>query len=268
MKQVMTIAGSDSGGGAGIQADLKVFAAMGLFGTSVITAVTAQNTREVTHVHEIPVESIRAQIRALFADFEIAAVKTGMLPSEDIVRAVAEELESEDRPYLVVDPVMVSASRHELMRAGAAAALRDALFPLATVVTPNLFEASVLVGGEVATLADMREAAESLRALGPTWVLIKGGHGEGDEAVDVLYDGVSFRELRAPRVENRNSHGTGCTFASAVAARLALGESVPEAARRAKTYVTETIRHGLDVGSGSGPTHPLYFASPWEKPRS
>ncbi|MFH1680404.1 MAG: bifunctional hydroxymethylpyrimidine kinase/phosphomethylpyrimidine kinase [Candidatus Eisenbacteria bacterium] len=263
MKQVMTIAGSDSGGGAGIQADLKAFAAMGVFGTSVVTAVTAQNTTGVTGIHDVPVATVRAQIRALFDDFEIAAVKTGMLSSAEIVSCVADELERAGERPLVVDPVMIAASRAALMREGAVPELIERLLPLATVATPNLHEASVLAGMRVESGEEIREAARRIQGLGCRSVLVKGGHGGGDEAVDVLYDGKEFLEFRAPRLESRGVHGTGCTYASALAARLALGESVPRAVRNAKAFVTEAIRHGLDVGRGSGPTNPLYFLPEW-----
>jgi hydroxymethylpyrimidine/phosphomethylpyrimidine kinase len=264
VKQVMTIAGSDSGGGAGIQADLKAFAAMGVYGTSAVTAITAQNTRGVTDVHEIPVPSIRSQIRALFDDFDIAAVKTGMLASAEIVECVAEELERAGPRPLVVDPVMVSASRHELMRGGAVPALKERLIPMATLITPNLHEASVLADREIRTIVDMREAAPLLQELGCAWVLVKGGHAAGDDAVDVLYGLEETDELSTPRIDTRNTHGTGCVFASAVAARLALGETVPVAVGKAKAFITEAIRNGIDVGGGHGPTNPFYFLPEWD----
>ncbi|MBM3319569.1 MAG: bifunctional hydroxymethylpyrimidine kinase/phosphomethylpyrimidine kinase [Candidatus Eisenbacteria bacterium] len=263
MKQVMTIAGSDSGAGAGIQADLKAFAAMGVYGTTVITSVTAQNTTGVTDIHDVPVSNIRAQIRALFDDFDIAAVKTGMLASAEIVACAAEELGRAGERPIVVDPVMIAASRAALMREGAFPELIARLLPLATVTTPNLHEASVLADMRVETSEEIREAARRIRDLGSRWVLVKGGHGEGKEAVDVLYDGRTFLEFRAPRLVTRCVHGTGCTFASALAARLALGESVPRAARNAKVFITEAIRRGIEVGRGNGPTNPLYLLPEW-----
>jgi hydroxymethylpyrimidine/phosphomethylpyrimidine kinase len=265
VKQVMTIAGSDSGGGAGIQADLKTFAAMGVFGTSVIASITAQNTLGVFDIHDVPIASIRAQMRAIFDDFEIAAVKTGMLSSAETIACAAEELRRAGMRPLVVDPVMIAASRASLMREGAAGAMVAELFPLATVVTPNLHEASVLAKMRVDSAGAMREAAKKILAFGSRWVLVKGGHTGGAEATDLLYDGSDFIELRAERIDSRNIHGTGCTFASAIAARLALGEEVPLAAANAKAFITEAIRSGIDVGRGNGPTNPLYFLPEWRK---
>jgi hydroxymethylpyrimidine/phosphomethylpyrimidine kinase len=266
MKQVMTIAGSDSGGGAGIQADLKAFAAMGVFGTSVLTSITAQNTTGVTDIHDVPVATIRAQIRALFDDFDIAAVKTGMLASAEIVSCVTDELARGPAVPLVVDPVMIAASRATLMRSGAVPELAARLFPLATLATPNLHEASVLADMKVETEAETREAARRIRGLGCRAVLVKGGHGGGEVAVDVLYDDEGFFEFRAPRLDSRNIHGTGCTYASAIAARLALGEPLRRAIANAKSFITEAIRHGIDVGRGSGPTNPFYFLPEWKPP--
>jgi len=264
VKQVMTIAGSDSGAGAGIQADLKAFAAMGVFGTSVVTSITAQNTTGVFDIHDVPVDSIRAQMRALFEDFDIAAVKTGMLASPEIVVCVAGELRRAPKLPVVVDPVMIAASRATLIREGAVPELVGRLFPLADVVTPNLHEASVLADMRVESAEEVREAARRILVFGSRWVLVKGGHGGGEEAVDLLTDGMRTFELRAPRIATRNTHGTGCTFASALAARLALGEEVPRAAENAKAFITEAIRHGIDVGRGSGPTNPFYFVPEWK----
>lgn len=264
MKVVMTVAGSDSGGGAGIQADLKAFAAMGVFGTSAVTAVTAQNTKGVTEIHEVPVGVVRAQIRALLDDFEIAAVKTGMLSSAEIVRCVAEELRRAGPRPLVVDPVMIATSRAALMREGTVPALVERLLPMATLVTPNAHEASVLTGREVTDEASAAEAARAIRRLGPGAVLVKGGDGGGPEAVDLLFDGREMYRFAAPRIETENTHGTGCTYASAIAARLALGESVARAVRNGKAFVTEAIRNGIDVGRGHGPTNPFYFLPDWK----
>lgn len=266
MIQVMTIAGSDSGGGAGIQADLKTFAAMGVFGLSAVTAVTAQNTREVTHIHEVPVESVRAQIRALFDDFEIAVVKTGMLPSAAIIECVAEELERAGKRPLVVDPVMVATSRAELMRSGALSAMTERLLPMAALVTPNIFEASAMAEIEVSSVDGMREAALKIGEQVPGAVLVKGGDLTGDESVDILHVGNELHEYGAPRIESRNTHGTGCTYAAAIAARIALGEDVIQAVRNARAYVIEAIRHGVDVGHGHGPTGHFYFMPVWEAP--
>lgn len=259
----MTIAGSDSGGGAGIQADLKTFAALGVHGTSVVTAVTAQNTTGLSDIHRVPVSSVRAQIRALFADFRIAAIKTGMLPSAEVVACVAEELKGAgDRP-LVIDPVMLSSSGAELTAAAAIEELVSVLFPMATVVTPNLREASLLAGMEIETDEQMEEAAGRIGKLGPRWVLIKGGHASGPESTDLLADGREVLRFRAERQGAPDRHGTGCVFASAVAARLARGESVPRAVRNAKSFITEAIRHGIDAGRGPGPVDPFYFLPEW-----
>ncbi|MBN1824667.1 MAG: bifunctional hydroxymethylpyrimidine kinase/phosphomethylpyrimidine kinase [Candidatus Eisenbacteria bacterium] len=264
MRQVMTIAGSDSGAGAGIQADLKTFAALGVYGLSAITSLTAQNTRGVTHVHEAPVESVRAQIRALFDDFDVAAVKTGMLPTEAIIDCVAEELERAGPRPLVVDPVMVSTTRAELMRGDALPALRDRLVPLATVVTPNRFEASALIGRDLRGAEDLRAAAAEIARLARGWAVLKGGDlEEEEESTDFLSDGTETVALSAPRIRTRGTHGTGCTFASALAARLALGDDVPAAARRAKAYVTGAIRGGPDIGGGRGPVDHFWFQRPW-----
>jgi len=264
MRQVMTIAGSDSGAGAGIQADLKTFAALGVYGLSAITSLTAQNTRGVTDIHDAPVESVRAQMRALFDDFEVAAVKTGMLPSAAIIECVAEELERAGPPPLVVDPVMVSTTRAELMKAGALPAMRDRLLPLALVATPNLFEASALLGRDLAGGGEIRAAAAAIARLAGGWAVVKGGDLEGEEeATDFLSDGKETIELAGPRIRTTNTHGTGCTFASAIAARLALGDAVPDAARRAKAYVAGAIRNGPGVGRGRGPTDHFWFRDPW-----
>ncbi len=263
MKQVMTIAGSDSGGGAGIQADLKAFAAMGVFGTSAITSITAQNTRDVRDIHDVPVKTIRAQMRAIFDDFEIAAVKTGMLSTAEIVACVAEELERAGERPLVVDPVMVSATRASLVQQGAVPELMRRLIPMAMVVTPNMHEAAVLADMEIRSADDAERAAAKIITLGCRWVLIKGGHAQGDEAVDLLFDGKKTLRFGAPRVATSNVHGTGCTYASAIAARIALGEEVPRAVRNAKTFITEAIRNGIAVGKGAGPTNPFYFLPPW-----
>ncbi len=252
---VMTIAGSDSGGGAGIQADLKTFAALGVYGTSAITAVTAQNTRAVMAVQELPPEMVAAQIDAIVQDIGADAVKTGMLANAAIIEVVAAKVREHRLPNLVVDPVMVAKSGDPLLRAEAVEALRRLLLPLATVVTPNLPEAATLLGRPIQDEDDMRAAARELAALGARAVVIKGGHREGAEAADLLYDGQRFHVFTAPRIDTRNTHGTGCTFASAIAAWLARGVDVPEAVRRAKEYLTEALRHAYPVGQGHGPVH-------------
>ncbi|MFJ4685689.1 bifunctional hydroxymethylpyrimidine kinase/phosphomethylpyrimidine kinase [Streptomyces sp. NPDC088789] len=248
---VLTVAGSDSGGGAGIQADLKTMLALGVHGMSVITAVTAQNSLGVQGAWELPVEAVRAQYRSVVDDIGVRAVKTGMLASAALVETVAELLADTDAPA-VVDPVGVSKHGDSLLAASALDSVRGALLPCATVVTPNLDEVAQLTGVRVEAEADLRTAADALLAFGPRWVLVKGGHLAGD-AVDLLTDGTSEHWLRAPRHDNRHTHGTGCTLASAVAARLALGDPVPEAVTAAKRYVTGAIAAGFALGAGIGP---------------
>ena len=254
----MTIAGSDSGGGAGIQADLKTFAALGVYGTSAITAITAQNTLGVTAIHEVPVEIIAAQIDAILTDIGADAVKTGMLSSSAIIETVARELERHGVTRLVVDPVMVAKDGKRLLQEDAVDALRTRLLPLAAVVTPNVPEAEVLAGITIRTPEDAREAARKIVALGAKSVVVKGGHLSGTHATDLFYDGKEFREYTAQRLDTKNTHGTGCTFASAIAAGLAKGLPLPEAIAQAKTYVTDAIRASLAIGSGHGPLNHFY----------
>ncbi|MCH8350779.1 MAG: bifunctional hydroxymethylpyrimidine kinase/phosphomethylpyrimidine kinase [Chloroflexi bacterium] len=253
----MTIAGSDSGGGAGIQADLKTFSALGVYGSSTLTAITAQNTVGVTMVHEIPIDIIVAQIDAVLSDIGADAVKTGMLASSAIVETVAEEMERHQVSRLVVDPVMVAKSGDRLLREDAVEALRTRLIPLAAVVTPNIPEAEALTGLKIETDEDVRRAAEAIVQLGARAVVVKGGHREGP-ATDLFYDGARFQEFSAPRIDTVNTHGTGCTFASAVAAGLAKGLEVVESVELAKDYVTEAIRRSFPVGRGHGPLHHFY----------
>ncbi|MDT9692729.1 bifunctional hydroxymethylpyrimidine kinase/phosphomethylpyrimidine kinase [Streptomyces sp. P9(2023)] len=248
---VLTVAGSDSGGGAGIQADLKTMLALGVHGMSVITAVTAQNSLGVRGAWELPEEAVRAQYRAVVDDIGVQAVKTGMLASAALVETVAELLAGTDAP-VVVDPVGVSKHGDPLLAASALDSVRTKLLPVATVATPNLDEVAQLTGVRVASEADLREAAAAILAYGPRWALIKGGHLEG-EAVDLLTDGTEEHWLRAPRLDNRHTHGTGCTLASAVASGLAKGLTVPEAVRAAKEYVTGAIAAGFALGAGIGP---------------
>ena len=255
MKRVLTIAGSDSGGGAGIQADLKAITLLGGFGMSVLTALTAQNTVAVTSIHEVPLDFIAAQIDAVFSDIGVDAVKTGMLSNTEVVKLVASKMSEYKPAIVVVDPVMVAKSGDPLLAADARKTLAEFLLPEATVVTPNLPEASALVGWEVAMEKEMRIAAKEIHALGPKYVLVKGGHLKG-EAVDVLFDGQEFHEFRSPRVETKNVHGTGCTYASAIATYLAQELDVVEAVEAAKRFITEAIRHGLSLGKGHGPTNP------------
>ncbi|MCP9447523.1 MAG: bifunctional hydroxymethylpyrimidine kinase/phosphomethylpyrimidine kinase [Nitrospira sp.] len=258
-KQVLTIAGSDSGGGAGIQADIKALSANGVFAMSVITAVTAQNTEEVTDVFELPPAVVAAQIDAVFDDFDVAAVKTGMIGSAATVEVIASMLKPQHVVNLVVDPVMVSQSGHPLLKPDAIDALRMHLFPLALVVTPNVQEAQQLSGIEIASLADARRAAKIIAGFGCRYVLIKGGHLSTDRATDLLYDGRFFNVFKGEAIDTPHTHGTGCTFASAIAAHLALGKPIVDAVHAAKAYVTEAIRHGLAIGHGHGPTDHFYF---------
>ncbi|MFN3975177.1 MAG: bifunctional hydroxymethylpyrimidine kinase/phosphomethylpyrimidine kinase [Dehalococcoidia bacterium] len=253
----MTVAGSDSGGGAGIQADLKTFAAMGVYGTCVITALTAQNTERVTAVHEVPPEFVVAQIDTVVADIPPDAVKTGMLANASIIQVVAERVRSLRLPNLVVDPVMVAKSGDRLLREDAVSALKTALLPLATVVTPNVPEAEALTGLTISSLADARKAARAIVDMGARIAVVKGGHREGP-AIDVFYDGREFHLLRGPRIETTSTHGTGCTFASAIAAGLARGLPPLEAACRAKRYVTAAMRKAFPLGHGHGPLHHFY----------
>jgi hydroxymethylpyrimidine/phosphomethylpyrimidine kinase len=259
VKTALTIAGSDSGGGAGIQADLRTFAAHGLHGASAITAVTAQNTVAVVDYVALEPRMVVAQIEAVASDIPVAAVKTGMLANRPIVEAVAEAVARLRLPHLVVDPVMVAKSGDRLLDAAAEAAYRDRLFPLAEVVTPNLAEAETLLRRPVRSEEAMGQAARDLHALGPRAVLVKGGHLPGDP-VDVFFDGRRTEQLRAPRITTRNTHGTGCTLSAAIAARLALGAETLEAVRGAKAYLTEALRGAYTLGRGAGPVdhlHPL-----------
>jgi hydroxymethylpyrimidine/phosphomethylpyrimidine kinase len=259
LKQVLTIAGSDSGGGAGIQADIKAMSANGVFAMSAITAITAQNTEEVTGVFELPLSIIAAQIDAVFDDFDVAAVKTGMLSSREIVELVAKRLKSQQVANLVVDPVMISKTGHALLKDDAMDALKTHLFPFATVVTPNVHEAQQLSGIEIHTLADARRAAKVIYGFGCKHVLIKGGHLLSERATDLLYDGRFFNVLKGEFIDTKHTHGTGCTFASALAAHLARERPVLDAVQAAKVYVTEAIRHSLAIGHGQGPTDHFYF---------
>jgi hydroxymethylpyrimidine/phosphomethylpyrimidine kinase len=253
MRTALTIAGSDSGGGAGIQADLKTFAALGVFGTSAIVALTAQNTERVRRVFEIPPDMVLAQIDAVADDMRIDAVKTGMLASSAIVRAVAGAIAARGWTEVVVDPVMVAKSGDLLLAPEAVESVRLELLPRARIVTPNRPEAEVLSGRAVSNLADARDAARTLHALGASAVVVKGGHFEGPTLVNVLYDGRDFFEFATERVATRHTHGTGCTFASAIAAGLALGDTLPAAVDRATQYVAGAVANGLPIGHGHGP---------------
>jgi len=252
----ITIAGSDSGGGAGIQADLKTFAALGVHGTTAITAVTAQNTCSVTSIECFKPEIVQAQIRAVIEDMGIDAGKTGMLHTEEIIKAVAEEVSKYKFP-LVVDPVMVSKSGLPLLKAEAINALKDYLLPKATVVTPNKFEAEKLADMEIKSLEDAEDAAKKISEVGPEAVVVKGGHLEGMEVVDILYYEGKFKRFSAPRLDVKTTHGTGCSFSAAITAQLAKGEGIPAAVEHAKKLVTSAIKFGLNIGKGYGPVNPL-----------
>jgi len=254
----LSIAGSDSSAGAGIQADLKTFAAHGVFGTSAVTALTAQNTRGVRAVLATPADLLVGQVEAVLDDLAVRAVKTGMLATVDIVAAVAELAAAGRLPNLVVDPVMVASSGDRLLEPAAERSYVRQLLPHTTVLTPNLREAEVLLGVPIRTLAEQHEAARALHRLGPSCVVVKGGHAVADataEAVDVVCDGTGTYELRAPRVDTPNNHGTGCTFSAAVAARLATGAELRAALEGAKAYVSRAVRGGASwrLGGGHGP---------------
>jgi len=253
----LTIAGSDSGGGAGIQADLKTFAALGVHGTSVITAITAQNTVTVTDILELPIEIIRAQIDAVVIDMKVDAAKTGMLASSAIIEAVASAIDAHAIRNLVVDPVMIAKGGATLLRDDAIVALRNLLLPLAAVITPNLPEAEVLLGRPVRTVDDRRQAARDLVALGPRVAVVKGGHAEGD-AVDIFWDGAQLVELRAPRIATTNTHGSGCVFSAAIVAGLAKGHDPLDAVREAKDFINSAIEQALEIGHGHGPVNPAF----------
>jgi hydroxymethylpyrimidine/phosphomethylpyrimidine kinase len=255
--RALSIAGSDSGGGAGIQADLRTFSALGVFGMTAITAVTAQNTRDVTGIVEIAPEMVARQIDAVVADIGVDAAKTGMLSSAAIIEAVAERIRRHRLERLVVDPVMIAKGGAALLRPDAIDALRRLILPLALVVTPNLPEAAALCGAPVETLAQIDEAARRIAALGPRVVVVKGGHLTG-AAVDTVYDGERLERLEARRIATRNTHGTGCVFSAAITAGLARGEDVGRAIRGAKSFVTRAIEAALPLGGGHGPANPLF----------
>lgn len=267
----LTIAGVDPSGGAGILADAKAMSALGAYACAVVAALTAQNTRAVSAIHAVPPAFVRAQIDTLLADVSIDAAKIGMVGERPVIVAVAESLAARLPPHLVLDPVMVAKSGDALLAKDAVGALREALLPLATVITPNLPEAGVLLARRAPdTLKEMRRAAEALREqmthAGSRWVLLKGGHRSASEATDLLFDGDRMIELTAPRVTTKNTHGTGCTLSAALAALLPQAADVPAAARRAKAYLTDALQRAdeLDVGQGHGPVH--HFHALWRGP--
>ncbi len=256
IKTVLTIAGSDPSGGAGIQADLKTFSRLRVYGMSAITALTAQNTLGVSDVMDVPPDFVARQLDAVLGDIPPDAAKTGMLRSAAVIEAVAVKLKQYNVKRLVVDPVMVSKSGAPLLDPGAVGAFCRTLVPMALVITPNTEEAQALTGIDVRSTNDMEKAASRIHAMGAKYVLLKGGHLEG-EAADVLFDGQDFAYFRSERLQTRDTHGTGCVLSAAIAAHLALGASVIEAARLGKEFVTEAIRNGLRIGSGQGPCDPL-----------
>lgn len=264
IRKALTIAGSDSGAGAGIQADLKTFAALGVYGTSVITAITAQNTRGVTRVVEMSTEIVAAQIDAVVSDIGAHALKTGMLANAKIIDTVVKKIQEHRLKNLVVDPVMVATSGDLLIKKNAVAALRSRLIPLALTVTPNIAEAEELTGMTLCNSEDIEEAARRIIAMGAQTVVIKGGHRDGP-ATDLYYDGNKFSHLRARRIKTKNTHGTGCTFAAAIAAYLARGENIQNAVVLAKKYITAAIANAFAVGGGHGPVH--HFHSLWRTQR-
>lgn len=257
MKKVLTIAGSDCSGGAGIQADLKTFSAHGVYGMSVIVSVVAENTSRVIDIQDITPELIEKQIDAVFEDIGADAVKVGMLSQPCSMEAIAGKLQTYRPHNVVIDPVMVAKNGCPLMNPDAVATLIKIILPLADMVTPNIPEAEKITGISIASTQDMEQAAKRIYELGVRSVLVKGGHAAGD-ALDVLYDGRGFYHFSAERIATKNTHGTGCTYSSAIAANLALGMALPEAVKHAKDYVTTAIRHSLTIGKGCGPTHHFY----------
>ena len=256
--RALTIAGSDSGGGAGIQADLKTFAAHGVYGTSALTAITSQNTRGVTDVWELPASLIESQIDAVITDIGADVVKTGMLSSSTVIEVVAAKARQHSLDALVVDPVMVAKGGDRLLRDDAVDALRSLLVPIAMVMTPNIPEAEALLGVKIETLEDAKEAAQALVGMGARAVVVKGGHLKGPPT-DILYDGEEFRAYTSRRIETTSTHGTGCTFASAIAANLAKGLPLRQAVSLAKSYVTSAIRMAQPIGRGHGPLNHFYM---------
>ena len=261
MRTALTIAGSDSGSGAGIQADLKTFAAHGLYGTSVITAVTAQNTTGVTAFEAVSADLVTAQMEAVMSDIGAHAAKTGMLANAAIVEAVASAVEALEIPWLVVDPVMVATSGDSLLDDEAVCAMKSELLRRAFVVLPNVLEAEALSGIKILSEEDRRHAARRILALGPSAVIVKGGHIPSVDIVDLLYDGHRYVEFRTARVPGRSTHGTGCTFSAAVTSQLALGRGLEDAIPLAQSYVAEAIRHAPDFGRGHGPLDHFWKSS-------
>lgn len=257
MKNLLTIAGSDSCGGAGIQADIKTFSAHRVYGMSVITAVTAQSTRGVFAVQDIDPTIIQKQIEAVFEDIPVHGIKIGMVSQIETIKTIAKTIQRFPHDNLVVDPVMISKSGFDLLQPEAKAALIEYLLPMATIVTPNLPEAEVISGMKIENLCDMKNAAKIIHEMGPKYVLVKGGHLDGD-AVDVLFDGTIYKNYTSKRITTKNTHGTGCTLSSAIAANLGNGQGIHEAVASAKDYITTAIQHSFSIGKGPGPVHHFY----------
>ena len=257
MKKVLTIAGSDCSGGAGIQADLKTFSAHGLFGMSVVVSVVAENTSRVIDIQDVTPDMIKKQIDAIFEDIAVDAVKIGMLSTPECMKAVAEKLVQYKPENIVIDPVMYAKNGCPLMAETAVDSLIEFIIPLADVLTPNIPEAEKIIGKSITNIEEMEAAAREIYEMGCKGVIIKGGHREGS-ALDVLYDGNEFTHFETERIDTKNTHGTGCTFSSAITSGLALGLSLKEAVARAKEYVTTAIKHSLEIGKGNGPTNHFY----------
>lgn len=257
MKKVLTIAGSDCSGGAGVQADLKTFSAHGTFGMSVITSVVAENTCKVISIHNVPIDVIKDQMDAVFTDIRPDAVKVGMLSDKEVMDAVAEKLKQYQVTKAVIDPVMIAKGGCALMQEDALNTLIEEIIPLAYLLTPNIPEAETITGEEIRSIADMKKACQMIYGLGAKNVLVKGGHFEG-EPLDVLYDGEEFYTFSGKRIESKNTHGTGCTLSSAITAQLAKECTIEEAVRKGKDYVTNAIRYAIPFGHGHGPTNHFY----------
>ena len=257
MKKVLSIAGSDCSGGAGIQADLKTFSAHGVFGMSVIVSVVAENTSRVIDIQNVTPDMIEKQIDAVFEDIEVDAVKIGMLSTPECMKAVAAKVKQYQPENVVIDPVMYAKNGCPLMEPTAVSTLIETIIPLADVLTPNIPEAEKIADMQISTVSDIETAAKKIHSMGCKSVVVKGGHHIGN-AVDVLFDGKNFYHFETARIDTKNTHGTGCTFSSAIASQLAKGKSVPDAVKAAKTYVTMAIEHSLAIGKGCGPTHHFY----------
>jgi len=251
MKQVLTIAGSDSGAGAGIQADLKTFSALGVYGLSVITSVTAQNTQGVIGIEDLSLEIVDKQLEVIFSDIRVDAIKIGMVSKEDIIKIISENLQKRNCKNIILDPVMISETGHSLLAKEAVDSLLNDLCPLSFLITPNLPEAEAILDQNINTVKEMKKAAKKIYNFGTENVLLKGGHLKG-EAIDILFDGHDFFEYNVKRINTKNTHGTGCTYSSAIAAYIARGYKLPEAIDKAKKYITKALKYSIDIGKGSG----------------